>query len=376
MAVNLVNLVMQFVTPDMLAKIASYVGLDRNVAQKAIGGAVPALLAGLAAQSATPGGARQVSNLAQRQADSLDSLKSLIGSADQKSLVDSGSTMLSGLFGSGTTDAIGQSIGKFAGIGESSGKSLIGMLTPLVLGVLGQQQRIDGLDAGGLASLLGSQRNQIAAAIPSGLADQLSATGLIDKVTGGLRGGVEAASATGARFSEQVSGASHAARAAANPMSSQWAFWVVGLVIAGGLVWYLMGRPANQAVSEAPRPAATQTQSETVGMAPSNVTERTMNLANQSVASLKSLLPQITDAASAQEALPKLRDAIAQLGQVKAQAADLNPGAKATLAKVIAAAKPSIDAVCDKVLANPGVAAVAKPTIDELRDRLNTLAQG
>ncbi len=40
---NLVSVVMQFLTPDMIAKIGSALGLDRNVAQKAIGGAVPAL---------------------------------------------------------------------------------------------------------------------------------------------------------------------------------------------------------------------------------------------------------------------------------------------------------------------------------------------
>ncbi len=41
---NLVSVVMQFLTPDMIAKIASVLGLDRNPVQKAIGGAVPALL--------------------------------------------------------------------------------------------------------------------------------------------------------------------------------------------------------------------------------------------------------------------------------------------------------------------------------------------
>ena len=41
MATNLVSVVMQFLTPDMIAKIASVLGLDRNIAQKTIAGAVP-----------------------------------------------------------------------------------------------------------------------------------------------------------------------------------------------------------------------------------------------------------------------------------------------------------------------------------------------
>jgi len=43
MAASLVSVVMQFLTPDLIAKIASGLGLDRSVAQKAIGGAVPDL---------------------------------------------------------------------------------------------------------------------------------------------------------------------------------------------------------------------------------------------------------------------------------------------------------------------------------------------
>ena len=45
MATNLVSLVMQFLTPDMVGRIATAFGFDRNKVQSAIGGAVPALLA-------------------------------------------------------------------------------------------------------------------------------------------------------------------------------------------------------------------------------------------------------------------------------------------------------------------------------------------
>src|SRR4030081_3909713 len=98
MAANLVSVVMQFLTPDMIVKIASALGLDRTVAQKAIGGAVPALLAGLADLASTPAGARQLANTSiQQQPGSLESLKSLIGGSGVNTLVETGSSMLSGL---------------------------------------------------------------------------------------------------------------------------------------------------------------------------------------------------------------------------------------------------------------------------------------
>jgi hypothetical protein len=383
MATNLVSVVMQFLTPDMIAKIASALGLDRSVAQKAIGGAVPALLASLADVASTPNGARQLSStLAQQQPGSLESLKSLIGGSGQNTLAETGSSMLSGLFGGGALDTMAQSIGKFAGVDAGSGKSIVGMLGPVVLGALGQQQRSAGLDASGLASLLGSQKEQIAAAIPSGLADQLSAAGLIDRAAGGLRSGAAAASAAGNRIAgaseRTVAGAGQAAYATSRTAMSQWPYWLVGLAVLGGLAWFALGRPGGETVAELPRPATMQPTTGTVGMAPADLTVGGMNLANQvtsSVGALRSVLPGITDVASAQAALPKLQEATAQLNEVSNLAAKLSPEGKSALAKMIAAATPAINQMCDKVLATPGVGDIAKPAIDELRGRLNALSR-
>lgn len=382
MATNLISVVMQFLTPDMIAKIASALGVDRNLAQKAIGGAVPALLAGLADVASTPNGARQLSStLAQQQPGSLENFKSLIGGSGQNSLVETGSSLLSGLFGGGATDAIVQSIGKFAGLDGGSSKSLLGMLVPVVLGALSQHQRSAGLDASGLASLLGSQKNQITAAIPSGLADQLSAAGLIDSAAGTVRSGTAAASAAGSRVvdaSERtVAGASRAAQAATSA-ASQWPYWLAALVVLGGVLWYATGRQASENVAEAPRPAATQPATGTVGLAPPNLTIGGVNLANQvnsSMSTLRSVLPTITDATSAQAALPKLREAATQLNDVGDLATKLSPEGRSDLAKLIAAAMPTINQMCDKVLAAPGVGDIAKPTIDELRGKLDALSR-
>jgi hypothetical protein len=383
MAANLVSVVMQFLTPDMIAKIAFALGLDRSVAQKAIGGAVPAILLSLADVASTPNGVRQLGNtLAQQQPGSLESLKSLIGGSGQNTLAETGSSMLSGLFGGGTLDTMAQTIGKFAGVGEGSGKSLLGMLGPIVLATLGQQQRNAGLDASGLASLLGSQRDQIAGAIPSDLADQLSAAGLIDRATGSLHSGAAAASTAGSRIAgtseRTVAGVSRTASATTTAAMSQWPYWLAALVVLGGLAWFALGRPAGETVAELPRPAAMQPATGTVGMAPSDLTIGGVNLANQvtsSIGALSSVLPTITDAASAQAALPKLRQATAQLDEVSSLAAKLNPERKSALAKLIAAATPAINQMCDKVLATPGVGDITKPAIDELRGRLDTLSR-
>jgi hypothetical protein len=383
MATNLVSVVMQFLTPDMIAKIASVLGLDRNVTQKAVAGAIPALLASLADVASSPNGARQLTNTLTQQSSSLESLRNLVGGAGQNLLVESGSNMLSGLFGGGTLDTMAQTLGKFAGIGEGTSKSMLGMLGPVVLGALGQQQRSAGLDAGGLASLLTSQKDQIAAAMPSGLADQLSAAGLIDGVAGSARSAAAAASAAGGRIAEAsertVYQAGQAASAATrSTATSQWPYWLVAALVLGGLGWFALGPSGEDTVAQAPPPSTTRTTPSTVGLAPTDLTVGGMNLANQvnsSVGSLRTVLPGITDAASAQAALPKIKEATAQLNEVSSRATQLSPEGKSTLAKLIVAATPAINQMCDKVLAMPGAGDIAKPAIDELRGKLDALAR-
>ena len=383
MATNLVSAVMQFLTPDMIAKIASVLGLDRNVTQKAISGAIPALLASFADVASTPNGARQLTNTLTQQSGSLESLKNLVGGAGQNLLAESGSNMLSGLFGGGTLDTMAQTIGKFAGIGEGTSKSMLGMLGPVVLGSLGQQQRSMGLDASGLASLLTSQKDQIAAAIPSGLASQLNAAGLIDGATESLRSGGAAASAAGGRIAEAsertISGAGQAASALAGRTAvPQWPYWLVAAVVLGGLAWFALGRTGEDTVAQVSPPATTRTAPGTVGLAPTDLTVGGMNLANQinaSVGSIRALLPGITDAASAQAALPKLKEAVAQLNEVSSRATQLSPEGKSTLVKLIVVATPTINQMCDKVLATPGAGDIAKPAIDELRGKLDALTR-
>lgn len=363
MAVNLTSVVTQFLTPEVISKIASLLGLDRSATQKAVAAAVPTLLAGLSDLVGTPAGANQFSKLlSQQQGSAADLINS-----NAQGLAQTGSTMLTGLFGGKTMDAMAQALGNFAGTGSGGGKSLLGVLGPMVLGALGQQQRDAGLDANGLASMLRSQKQQIVSAIPTGLADQLGAAGLIDKVESGAR-----AAASGA--SERIATGASQAFSTASSMS-QWPYWLAALILVGGIAWYAFDRSGEPSVAEAP---ASRAATGTVGMAPADLTVDGVNLASKVTSSiniLKSALPTITDEAGAQAALPKINDAVAQLNDVGAKAAKLSPEARSALAKLIIAATPAINQMCDKVMATPAVGAVAKPAIDNLRAKLDALAK-
>ena len=168
-------------------------------------------------------------------------------------------------------------------------------------------------------------------------------------------------------------------RAARSNATSQWPYWLVAAVVVGGLAWFAFGRSGGDTVAQVPPPPSmARTATGTVGAAPTDLTVGGVNLANQinaSVGSIKTLLPDITDAASAQAALPKLKEATAQLNDVSTRAAQLSPKGRTTLKKLIVAATPAINQMCDKVLAAPGAGAIAKPAIDELRGKLDALAR-
>jgi hypothetical protein len=173
MAVNLVSLIMQFLTPDMIGRIASALGLDRNNTQTAIGATVPGLLAGLSGVSAQPGGAQKLVDAVRQQTDALGSFAKMIGDSGQSSLIEKGSQILSSLLGGRDQTALAGAVGKYAGLGQGASGSLLGMLAPIVMGTIGKQQGTRSLDAGAITSLLSSQKDNIAAALPSGFANLL-----------------------------------------------------------------------------------------------------------------------------------------------------------------------------------------------------------
>jgi hypothetical protein len=378
MATNLVSSVMQFLTPDMVARIARTLGIDPDVAQKVVGAAVPAILASFAGLAAKPAGAQQLSETVQQQRpDMLSQITSLIGGPDQKAIADTGSGLLSTLLGGSGLNGLVSAMSTFAGIHQNTSKSVLGLIAPMVVGALGQQQRSGGLDANGLANLLSSQKDQITAAMPSGLADMLGASGMLDALDGSLRRGADTASAAAGRMASTMSDTARGAgqvgyRAARRPLTASWPLWILGLVVLAGLGWYFLGEREHQ--------LAEQTRG-LINKATEDVATKTPNPADvsadltSSVDTVRTTLQGITDPASARAALPKLQQATEQMDRINSLAAQLPPSSRKELASLVAASMPALNRLCDRALSNPQIAGLAKPTIDALRAKLQSLAQ-
>jgi hypothetical protein len=367
MATNLVSLVMQFLTPDMIARIASALGLDRNTAQSAISAAVPSLLAGFSNVAAQPGGPQKLFDAAKQQTGALESFASTLGAGSQSSFIERGSQMLSSLLGGRDQSALAGAIGNFAGVGQGAAGSLLGMLAPVVMGTIAKQQGSNALDPSRIASLLASQKDNIAAALPSGLGNLLRGTGLLDSLGGAARtataAGNEAAWAS-AGAARAVGDTGRRTAGAAASASNNWLYWLIPAAAIVALLVYLFAKPTEQVAQ----------QGVTIGQS-TMVSGLDINKqVTDNLTSLRTTLASITDAASAQAALPKLREVAAQIDKVDGLSGQLSAEQRKSLAGLVNPVMPSLNQLFDKVLAIPGVSNELKPAVDALKAKLAVLA--
>jgi len=364
MALNLPDIILRFLTPEMIGRIASALGIDRNIAQTAINAAVPSLLAGFSKVAAQPGGAQKLATAATQHVGTLENFAGTLG-GNQPSLVEQGSNMLSSLLGGRDQSALVGAISKFTGLGQSTSGPLLGMLAPVVMGSIAQQQGATrALDPGKIAGLLASQKDNIASAIPPGLGGLLGGTGLLDSIGGVTRTataatGDAARSATTAARAVTDAGRNFAARG-----SNNWLYWLVPAAAIAAVLLYAGIRPKEPVV----QPATTAMQSVTV--AGIDVGKQVTD----SISGLRTTLTGITDAASAHAALPKLQQMAAQLDKVNDMAGQLSAEQRRFVSGLVTPAMPSLSQLFDKLLATPGVSDELKPVIETLRTKLTTLS--
>jgi hypothetical protein len=382
MATNLVSSAMRLLTPDLVAKIARTLDIDSEVAQSVVGAAVPAILASFAGLAAKPAGAQQLFDTLEQQGPDIPSqIAGAIGGPDQKVIADTGAGLLSALLGGSELNTLVSAVSTFSGISRNAGKSVLGLLAPMVVGALGQQQRSGGLDASGLANLLSSQKDQIVAVMPFGLANKLGARGMLDALDGSLRRGADTATAAAGRMADAMSDTARSASqvgygATRRPRATSWPYWILGLAVLAGLGWYFVGdREQPQQLVEQTRGLINKA---TEDLAPKTATPNAAELSGDlasSVDTVRTTLQGITDPASARAALPKLQQATAQLDRINGLAGQLPPSSRKDLASLVGASVPALNRLCDRALSNPQIAGLAKPTIDALRAKLQLLAQ-
>ena len=272
MAINLVSLVSQFLTPQIISTLARALGVNEAVAQKVVAAAVPAILASLGTAAAAPGGAQKISDaISNSDPDILTKLSQAAAGGNTRFL-NEGGTLLNGLLGGGGLASLAGAISQYSGAPHPATQTLLGTATQAAVGTIGQQDPSNWSDPSAILSLLNSQKSAISAALPPEVSKLLGASGLLAGLGGAAAAATQTATSTvssaATAASSTASSAARSAEAAASrvtapvvaPTSSGFPMWAIILIVIVVLlaIWWFMtqnqkpAEPAKTGLLSAP----------------------------------------------------------------------------------------------------------------------------
>lgn len=214
MSVNIMSMVKDAVSQQVMNKIGSMVGLDQSKSSSAFEMAAGSILGGLMNKASTPSGAETVFGSVQKQDTSiLDKLGDLLGGGEATdNLQKQGGGILDMVFGADSQKAQ-QAVGSSLGLGSGMIGKLMSMAAPILMGVIGNYVKSKALNAVGLGSLLGEQKSHLDNLLPSSLTSNL---GFGNMLSGASSAAGNAAGSVGNAASNVAGAASGAAGDAAS----------------------------------------------------------------------------------------------------------------------------------------------------------------
>ena len=161
------NAITQMITQQLagsaVRSLSSRLGLSEGTTQQAVQIAVPLIIAALARNAAQPEGARDLHQAVNNDHDGsiFDNLMGYLGNPQ----VANGSGILGHVFGQ-QQDAVQNNLAQATGLDQNAAGNILQVVAPLVMGAIGQTQRQNDLDAGGLSQFLNAQQQQTEEAAP------------------------------------------------------------------------------------------------------------------------------------------------------------------------------------------------------------------
>jgi hypothetical protein len=219
---------------------------------------------------------------------------------------------------------------------------------------------------------LASQKGNIEAALPAGLA--------------GLMG----SSASGDSASAATKAAAAPSKTGAAPTWLKPVAIVAAAAVAALVVWELTAGPdgtetAGQAAGQAQqsagaaRDAAAQSTAAATGAAQAAVgSVANVDLGKEvgtDIGRLGQVFGTVTDLSSANAAVSQVQTVGNSVDRLKELAGQLPAAGRSTLADIVAKALPSLQSAADRAYAQPGVAGVLKPVADPVLGSLSELAK-
>jgi hypothetical protein len=168
---NLIQTVSDSLPPDLVARAAGMLGETPMATRQGLTAAAPALLAGALQRGATPAGATQLLDLvkvATANGNPADQIGAILADQNARSAyLSQGQSLANSLLGGNSGNVI-SALNASSHVSRGSATSILAMLAPLILGILGRASG-PSPTATGLQSVLTTERNGILKALPAGL---------------------------------------------------------------------------------------------------------------------------------------------------------------------------------------------------------------
>jgi hypothetical protein len=353
-----------------MSAISSQLGLSQDQTQRATSATIPTLLAGLTHVASTPHGAEQLSDAISRQDPGMvDNISNTLSSQGGQ-MAEHGQGILSSLMGSGAGTMLGSTLSRFTGVGEGATGKLIGLCAPLVLGVLGKQQRSMGLGASGLGNFLTGQKDNIRAAMPAGLDSMLSNVPGFSQFFAARPTAATTATTTATTTAEADYARPRAETtrqihepAMTKSSASKWAIpLLLAIAVLGGLM-YVNRHRHEEGVG------GTGSERTVVRGRDTSFVSDSSRLVRQAT----SVLSGVKDTATAQAAVPKLKTINDGLTRLRSDSSQPPGATRSTAQDALKPALEKYQATAQQALNVPGAGDILRPHVDQLTSNINSL---
>lgn len=166
---NLIDMAKSYLTNELVSKASGALGESEGGISKILSAAVPSLIGSIADKASTSDGAHAVAKMAAEQNNSgiLGSLGNFFGSDSSNSMQSSGGSIISSLLG-GQGNMLTSLISNFAGTKSGTVGTILSMVAPAILGMIGKHSADNNVPVSGLGSLMAGQKDLAMKALPGG----------------------------------------------------------------------------------------------------------------------------------------------------------------------------------------------------------------
>lgn len=381
MAFNLMDMVQKQLGNQVLGQIGGLIGENEDKTRAGVNAAVPSILHGLIHKASTQDGARVLERELDNHDDGiLDNFNDLLNPSQSSGVVDKGVGLLTTLMGGGALGSVVNIIAKVSGLGGGSSRSMLGLLMPVVMGVLGRHRKSQGLDLGGLMGFLSEQKSNLPA-MPAGLDSALGMT---------ASPGPERTAATRQPAASPSSSGGGSMLAKLLPLAA-----LLGLAF---LAWQFIGGRGNEEATDETTPAVTtegvdislpgagsvslpdgislpngiSIPSVDLGsLTPDNVGGQVTGLFDSATKTFEG----ITDADSATAAVPAIEGLTKQFGTLSEGMGVMPEAVRGTVGQQVGGLIPTLQKMIeDKIAAIPAIGPILQPAVAGLMEKLAAFA--